>query len=158
MSVLAPAARSVACVLLLSACAMSHPSPRFTNPPELSTPTGYTHVVDVPPGHRLVFIAGQVALDSTGALVGAGDFAAQTRQVFENLRRALAASGATFADVVKMTTYVTDASQTPVLREIRTGYLHMAAPPANTLVEVRRLARDEWLIEIEAIAAVPVGR
>ena len=149
---------AIAAAVTLSACAMSHTPPRFTNPPALSTPTGYTHVVDVPPGHRLVFIAGQVALDSTGALVGAGDFAAQTRQVYENLRRALAASGATFADVVKMTTYVTDASKTPVIREIRTGYLNMAAPPANTLVEVRRLANEAWLIEIEAIAAVPVGR
>jgi enamine deaminase RidA (YjgF/YER057c/UK114 family) len=133
---------------------MPHPTPRFIDPPTLSRPTGYSHVAEVPAGYVMVFIAGQVALDSTGALVGPGDFAAQTRQVFENLRRALAASGATFADVVKMTTFVTDASKTPVLREIRANYLDMNAPPPNTLVEVRRLARDEWLIEIEAIAAV----
>ena len=133
-------------------------APRFTNPPTLSAPTGYTHVVAVPPGHRLVFVAGQVALDSTGALVGAGDVAAQARQVFEHLRRALAAERATFADVVKTTTYVTDAAHVATLRRVRTDYLDARHPPANTLVEVRRLARDEWLLEIEAIAAVPVAR
>src|SRR5688500_27345 len=69
------------------------PDVRFTNPPTLSTPTGYTHVVEVNRG-RTVYIAGQIAFDKSGNIVGAGDFKAQTRQVFENLKAALAVAGA----------------------------------------------------------------
>jgi reactive intermediate/imine deaminase len=131
------------------------PLARFTNPPSLSTPTGYTHVVEVLRG-RTVYIAGQVALDRQGTLVGKGDFQAQTKQVFENLSAALAAVGATFEHVVKMNTFVTDMGQVQALREIRTQYIGRN-PPANTLVGVVRLAREEFLIEIEAIAVVPDG-
>jgi enamine deaminase RidA (YjgF/YER057c/UK114 family) len=130
------------------------PAPRFVNPPSLPPVRGYSQVVEVPAGNRLLFLAGQVALDSTGALVGRGDFPAQVRQVFENLRRALAAEGATFADVVKLNYYVLDTSQLTALREIRDRYVNTAAPPASTLVEVRRLFRDDVLLEVEAVAAV----
>jgi enamine deaminase RidA (YjgF/YER057c/UK114 family) len=75
--------------------------------------------------------------------------------VFENLRRALAAGGATFRDVVKLNYYVVDAAQVPVLREVRDRYVNTAAPPASTLVEVRRLFRDDLLLEVEAVAVVP---
>jgi enamine deaminase RidA (YjgF/YER057c/UK114 family) len=68
-------------------------APRFVNPPSMPPVRGYSQVVEVPPGQRLLFIAGQVALDSTGTLVGLGDFRAQARQVFENLRHALTAQG-----------------------------------------------------------------
>ena len=129
-------------------------APRFVNPPSLPPSRGYTQVVEIPPGHRLLFVAGQVALDSTGALVGAGDFRAQARQVFENLRRALEAQDATFADVVKLNFYVLDVSQVPALREVRDQHVNRAAPPASTLVEVRRLFRDDMLLEVEAVAAV----
>jgi enamine deaminase RidA (YjgF/YER057c/UK114 family) len=129
--------------------------PRFLNPPTLSAPRGYSHVVEVPAGDRLVYVAGQVALDSAGRLVGAGDFRAQATQVFENLRRALAAAGATFGDVVKLNYYVVDAARVPALREVRDRYINTAAPPASTLVEVRRLFRDDVLLEIEATAVVP---
>ncbi|MEP6619751.1 MAG: RidA family protein [bacterium] len=129
-------------------------APRFINPPTLSTPRGYSHVVEVPAGSRMVYVAGQVALDSAGRLVGAGDFRAQAVQVFENLKRALAAAGATFADVVKVNYYVVDASQVVALREVRDRYVNTAAPPASTLVEVRRLFRDDVLLEIEATAVV----
>jgi len=128
--------------------------PRFINPPTLSTPRGYSHVVEVPAGNRLVYVAGQVALDSAGRLVGAGDFRAQAVQVFENLRRALGAAGATFGDVVKLNYYVVDATQVPALREVRDRYVNAAAPPASTLVEVRRLFRDDVLLEVEATAVV----
>jgi enamine deaminase RidA (YjgF/YER057c/UK114 family) len=130
-------------------------APRFVSPPSLPPSRGYSQVVDVPAGSRMLYVAGQVALDSTGRLVGAGDLRAQTRQVFENLRRALAAGGATFADVVKLSYFVLDASQLGVVREVRDAYVNVAAPPASTLVEVRRLFRDDVLIEIEAIAVVP---
>jgi reactive intermediate/imine deaminase len=126
---------------------------RHTNPPSLSKPTGYTHVVQVIQG-KTVYIAGQVAFDGSGALVGKGDFAAQTRQVMENLKAALAAAGATFANVVKVNTYVTDMSQIAALREIRAAYFG-TNPPASTLVQVVGLARPDLMIEIEAIAVVP---
>src|SRR3954470_15464167 len=84
-------------LLLVAASHRAHsqtavPAPRFINPPTLSTPRGYTQVVDVPAGSGLVSLSAQVALDSTGKLVGAGDFRAQAVQVFENLRRTLAAA------------------------------------------------------------------
>jgi len=126
---------------------------RHINPPELSKPTGYTHVVEVNRG-RTVYIAGQVAFDISGALVGKDDFAAQTRQVMENLKAALAAAGATFDNVVKVNTYVTDLSQIQALREIRASYFG-ATPPASTLVQVVALARSDLMIEIEAIAVLP---
>ena len=125
---------------------------RHVNPPGLSTPTGYTHVV-IPQGGRLVFIAGQVANDKSGALVSKGDFKAQTKQVFENLKTAVEAAGGTMADVAKITIYVTDASQIAALREIRQQYF-TSNLPASTFVQVVSLARPEYLIEIEAIVAV----
>jgi enamine deaminase RidA (YjgF/YER057c/UK114 family) len=129
-------------------------TPRFVNPPSLPPGRGYSQVVEVPAGERLLFVAGQIALDSTGALVGSGDFRAQARQVFENLRRALESRGATFADVVKINFYILDVSNIPALREVRDQYVNRAAPPASTLVEVRRLFRDDVMLEVEVIAAV----
>jgi enamine deaminase RidA (YjgF/YER057c/UK114 family) len=129
-------------------------APKFVNPPSMPPVRGYSHVVEVPAGERLLFVAGQVALDSAGALVGPGDFRAQARQVFENLRRALASQGATFADVVKINYYVLDVANVPALREVRDQYVNRAAPPASTLVEVRRLFRDDVLLEVEVVAAV----
>jgi enamine deaminase RidA (YjgF/YER057c/UK114 family)/quinol monooxygenase YgiN len=122
------------------------------NPPGLSTPTGYSHVVTAR-GGRTIYIAGQVALDAKGQVVGKGDLAAQTRQVFENLGTALNAAGATFANVVKANTYMRDASQVAVLREIRSKYFTRDLP-ASTLIEVPRLANPDFLIEIEVIAVV----
>jgi reactive intermediate/imine deaminase len=132
---------------------MSNPNIRYTNPPTLSTPTGYTHVVEVHHG-RTIYIAGQVALDRSGKVVGVGDFKAQARQTMENVKLALAAAGAAFEDVVKITTFVTDMSRLQELREIRAEYFG-PNPPASTLVQVVRLALPELLIEVEAIAVIP---
>jgi enamine deaminase RidA (YjgF/YER057c/UK114 family) len=136
-------------------------SARFLNPETLHPPFGYSHVVEVTAG-RPVYIAGQVALDPTGALVGAGDIGAQTRQVFDNLRAALEAVGAGFEQVVKLTYYLVDATQLPVVREVRDQYLNTRQPPASTAVEVRRLFREDALIEVEAVAVIaptePSGR
>jgi enamine deaminase RidA (YjgF/YER057c/UK114 family) len=107
------------------------------NPPSLSPPRGYSHVVIASAGRRVV-ISGQVAVDSLGTVVGAGDFRAQCVQVFENLRRALGSAGATFADVVSTNMYVTDLSQLEILREVRAHYLTGKAPPASTLVQGSR--------------------
>ena len=123
---------------------------RYINPPGLTKATGYTHVVVAADG-RTVHIAGQVAFDSTGAVVGAGDFRAQSERVFANLRIALASVGATFSDVVKTTTFITDLSNTAALREIRGKYLDPARPPANSLIVVASLARPDLLLEIEAV-------
>ncbi len=127
---------------------------RFINPSTLSTPPGYTHVVEVARG-KTVYIAGQVALDSAGNLVGKGDLAAQAHQVFKNLKSALESVGATFSNVVKLTYFAVDMSQLQTIRDIRKEYLDMKNPPASTAVEVSRLAREEFLLEIEAIAVLP---
>jgi 2-iminobutanoate/2-iminopropanoate deaminase len=126
-------------------------APKFINPPSLVKPTGYTHVVVAPDG-RTVYIAGQVALDSTGQLIGATDFRAQAEQVFRNLRRALSSVGGSLNDVAKTTTYITDLKQVPLLREVRLKHLGATHPPANTLLVVSSLARPDLLIEIEAVA------
>jgi enamine deaminase RidA (YjgF/YER057c/UK114 family) len=123
---------------------------RRVNPPALYPPNGYSHLVEAT-GGRTIYISGQVPSDTNGNVVGVGDFRAQVVQVFENLKVALAAAGAGFGDVVKANYYVLDMSNIAVLREVRRGYLGSAAP-ASTLVEVRKLAREEFLVEIEMIA------
>jgi enamine deaminase RidA (YjgF/YER057c/UK114 family) len=125
----------------------------FINPQAMHRPTGYTHVVEVTAG-RPIYIAGQVAFDRAGALVGPDDIRAQTRQVFDNLRVALQSVGASFEQVVKLNYYLVDASQLPAVREVRDEYVNTAQPPASTAVEVRRLVRDDLLIEVEAVAII----
>ena len=123
--------------------------------PGLQPSPAYSHTV-VATGGRTVFIAGQVALDEQGKLVGACDLAGQARQVMENLGRALAAAGAGFRDVVKITTFVVDYTpdKRAVIGDVRSPYFAGGKPPASTLVGVSALAVPEWLIEIEAIAVV----
>jgi enamine deaminase RidA (YjgF/YER057c/UK114 family) len=125
----------------------------FINPEAMHRPIGYTHVVEVTAG-RPVYIAGQVALDPSGAIVGPGDIRAQARQVFDNLQTALQAVGAGFEQVVKLTYYLVDATQLPVVREIRDQYVNTQQPPASTAVEVRRLVQEDLLIEVEAVAVI----
>ncbi|MCC6961449.1 MAG: RidA family protein [Dehalococcoidia bacterium] len=104
----------------------------------------------------MVFISGQIALDKEGKIVGLGDMRAQAAQVYENLKAALAAAGATFADVVKQNTYVVglNAESIAAVREVRGRYLPDANPPASTLVGVTALAMDGLLIEIEMVAVI----
>jgi 2-iminobutanoate/2-iminopropanoate deaminase len=146
-------------LLLVSGSAVQAqtPGPQFINPPGLTRPTGYTHVVVSADG-RTAYVAGQVAFDSTGKVVGVGDFQAQAEQVFANLRRALVSVGASFGDVVKTTTFLTDLKNLPALRDIRARYFDATHPPANTLVPVTALARPELLLEIEAVVDLPKGR
>jgi enamine deaminase RidA (YjgF/YER057c/UK114 family) len=122
---------------------------RFIN----RAPAGYSHVVEAR-GGRTLYIAGQIAADAEGKLVGAGDFRAQIKQVFANLNSRLAEAGASFKDVVKLNYYLTDASDLQALREARDSYVNKDAPPASTLVVVKQLARPEYLCEVEAIAVV----
>jgi enamine deaminase RidA (YjgF/YER057c/UK114 family) len=131
-------------------------SKEHKNPAGLHTPRGYSHVVSVT-GGRTLYVAGQVAYDAKGEIVGKGDLRAQARQVFENLRLALAGGGATFKDVVKFNTYVVNfkAEDLAALREVRGEVLKdLTAPPASTLVGVQALANPDFLIEIEAVAVV----
>ena len=124
------------------------------NPDGLYTPPSYHHVVRASGGTTL-WIAGQVSTDPAGAVVGVGDFEAQVRQIYENLRIALEARGATFDNVVKMTTLIVDfdPSVLPSLFAIRSDYIGENSP-ATTLIGVQSLARPEYLLEIEAIALV----
>src|ERR1700682_4046439 len=124
-----------------------------SNPPTLSKPTGYTHVVEVTGPAKTVYISGQIALDKDGNVVGAGDMKAQAEQVFKNLQAALEVAGAKFTDVVKMNTYITDMDKAPAVREVRARYFAETVP-ASTLVQVVHLARPEFLLEIELIAVV----
>ena len=129
---------------------------QFLKPDGIAPGNGYSHVVVTSPG-KLVFISGQVARDKQGNLVGKGDLRAQTVQVFENLKAALASAGATFNDVVKINWYVKDYKQENlgILREVRTMYVNKDNPPASTLSGVAALAQDDYLIEVEAVAAIP---
>jgi enamine deaminase RidA (YjgF/YER057c/UK114 family) len=129
------------------------PTANLINPETIHPPTGYSHVAEVTAG-RPVYISGQVALDARGALVGPGDVGAQARQVFENLKAALQAVGAGFDQVVKLNYYLVDASQLPAVREVRDEYVNQRRLPASTAVEVRRLFRENLLIEVEAVAVI----
>ena len=128
---------------------------RRINPPALGTPPGYSQIVDVR-AERLIFIAGQTALDQAGQLVGKDDFAAQAAQVFRNLDVALQAAGCDAAQLVKLTVYLRDMDNLAAYREARNRFFASVAPPAApavTLVEVSRLYGADFLIEVEAIAA-----
>ena len=127
----------------------------YPHPHGIMVSPAYSHVV-VAAGTRTIYISGQVALDETGALVGGDDLGAQTTQVMKNLGLALKAAGASFADVVKITTYVVDyrPEQRAVLGQARGPFFAGRTPPASTLVGVQALAAPDWLVEIEAIAVV----
>lgn len=129
-------------------------SKQSLNPDGLATPFGpFSQLTIARPG-TVVHVSGQVAFDRDGKVVGENDIAAQTRQVMENLKLALAAAGADFSHVVKITNYVTDADEYPKVAPIREEYLQEPYP-ASTLIEVQRLIYPELLIEIEAVAIVP---
>jgi reactive intermediate/imine deaminase len=130
------------------------PQVKRTNPPTLSKPTGYTHIVEVSGAATMVYISGQIAFDTNGNVVGAGDMKAQAEQVFKNLDAALTAAGAKFSDIVKMNTYITDMDKAPAVREVRARYFGDTTP-ASTFVKVAGLVRPELMLEIEVIAAVP---
>ncbi|ODU22535.1 MAG: enamine deaminase RidA [Sphingomonas sp. SCN 67-18] len=99
----------------------------------------------------LIILSGQAAMTAEGAIVGAGDFDAQAEQTFRNIETLLAAAGATMADIVKVTIYLTDMAHFPKIVDLRRKWF--SAPyPADTIVEVRALALPELMIEIEATA------
>ena len=132
---------------------------KFSNPEGMFKPAGYTHVVEVTGPGRTVYIAGQLGLDIDNKLVGGpGDFGAQCERAFENLGHALAAVGATFADVVKINNYLVDMAHIGLFRLARDKHFDMKAPPASTTVAISQLARPGALFEIEAIAVLPPAK
>lgn len=111
----------------------------------------YSHVVTVE-GGRLVFVSGQVARDEHGQTVGKGDMRAQIDKAAENIGRCLKAAGASMADIIKITTYVTDIDEYFKHTDARIRHFGQSAPASST-VEVKRLSNPDFLIEIEAVAA-----
>ena len=109
------------------------------------------------PEGKVLHVSGQVAQDATGSVMGKGDIRAQTRQVLENIRTVLAAGGGTMDDVARVTVYVTDMSGLAQIHEVRGQYFRRPYP-ASTLVEVKRLVKPEYLIEIDAVAVIPADR
>ncbi|MFJ3909301.1 enamine deaminase RidA (YjgF/YER057c/UK114 family) [Streptomyces sp. 2132.2] len=130
-----------------------HHVTRISAPDGVHPGTGYSHVVRGT--GQFVAVSGQCAFDEQGRVVGAGDAAAQARQVFENLRRCLAAAGATFDDVVKLTYFVTDMAHLPAVREARDAVIPADRLPASSAVQVAALVRPELLLEVEAFAVLP---
>jgi enamine deaminase RidA (YjgF/YER057c/UK114 family) len=131
----------------------------YVNPPSAPPVQGmYSHVARMAPG-ELAFIAGQVAIDAKGNIVGVGDLAAQVNQVFENLGKILKDLGADFEQVVQFTTYLTSADSIPTWMSARSALFPKLFPggmyPPNTLLVIDRLVRPELLLEVEAIARVP---
>ncbi|MDH3440283.1 MAG: RidA family protein [Gammaproteobacteria bacterium] len=121
------------------------------NPDGMTQPTAYTHVVRY---GDILYLAGQVSTDAEGNVIGEGDMRAQVRQVLENMKTVLASQGADFDDVVKITIYTTDIDAYRRTGDIRSEYWTGGAP-ASTLVQIDRLARPVFLVEIEATAIAP---
>ena len=127
-----------------------------SNPDTVAAPMGtYSQAIRVETGDAVwIHVSGQIAIDTEGNLVGPGDVRAQTRQVFENLKAILEANGATFADAVKIGTYLTTLDDLAGMREVRSEYL-TSEPPASTAVQVAALVVPDALIEIDLVAVVP---
>jgi enamine deaminase RidA (YjgF/YER057c/UK114 family) len=130
---------------------------RLTSVPDVAPGPGYAHAVTV--SGKLAFVSGQVAVDADGKIVGPGDLAAQLAQALRNLQAILGSLGADWPDVARFTWYVLDAGSLQVIRDVRDEFIRAALGdrpnPASTLVQVAALARPEFLVEVEAVVAVP---
>jgi enamine deaminase RidA (YjgF/YER057c/UK114 family) len=110
------------------------------------TPNGYSQVARVPASSTLVYVSGQIS-DADG-------WEAQTREAFENVGAALSTGGATWRDVFKLSIFVVDVAEIATIRRVRDEFVDPHRPPTSTLVRVAGLVRPEWLIEVEAVAAI----
>ena len=126
-----------------------------TNPATVAPPMKphYSNSIRTESG-PLLFVAGQVALDADGKLVGEGDIHAQATQVLENIRSIVEANGGTMADIAQVTVYVRDIEAFNSISDIRESYFPCSGP-ASAIIEVSALAWPEFLIEIAAVAALP---
>lgn len=128
----------------------------FENPGFLSAPKGYSHIAKIDLGNAwMLIISGQVSLDKEGNLVGKGDFARQTEQVYENIMQIIKLAGGNKDHLIKTGIFILDNANMPILREVRNKFINLKNPPASTLVQVAKLYRDDLLIEIEATAVIP---
>jgi len=127
-------------------------SKQIINPSTMAPPSGYSYAVKK--RGTPVFIAGQVALDAGGKLVGEGDIAAQAEQAFKNLRTVVEACGGRMDDIVKITIFVTDPSFRPAVASARQRHFADGAYPASTYLVVSGLAVPQLLVEVEAVAMV----
>ena len=128
---------------------------KVLEPKRVGKPAGVYSLGVVATGKKLIFLSGQVALDTQGKLVGKGDIETQTRQVLNNLKVLMEEAGGSMADIMKVTIYVTDMSQNTLEKTRRVRQEFFAENyPASTMVEVKSLVSPDWLIEIEAFAVV----
>jgi enamine deaminase RidA (YjgF/YER057c/UK114 family) len=129
---------------------------RYLNPPAIAAPRGYSHVVETKGPSRTIYLSGQLGMKPDAKFAGErGDFRAQAIQCFENIKAALAAVGANFDHVVKLNNYLVDMAHLPVYFEVRDRYVDTKNPPASTTIQISKLAREDALYEVEAIAVVP---
>jgi enamine deaminase RidA (YjgF/YER057c/UK114 family) len=130
---------------------------RLTELPDLPDTPGYAHAVTV--SGKIAFVSGQVAVDATGCVVGVDDLAAQTRQALSNLHHVIENLGADWSDVIKITWFILDASEVQTIRDVRDEILRPALGdvhnPASSLIQVAALVRPEFLVEVEAVVAIP---
>lgn len=130
---------------------------KMRNPDDLHLPVGPYSQVATAQGSKLVFIAGQTSCDKSGNVVGAGDFWAQCQQVYANVEAALKGGGATWANVVHFTNYLINPGDLPTLGKYRATFFPQVFPhgyPPNTLLYVHRLLKEEYLLEVQAIAVL----
>ena len=129
-------------------------SNRFANPKTMPAPRGYTQVVETTGPGRTIYLSGQLGMTPAGQFAGS-DFRSQAAQCFENLKAGLKSVGGGFEHVVKITNFFVDMSHLPQFFEVRDKYVNTKAPPASTAIEIKRLAREGALFEIEAVAVIP---
>jgi enamine deaminase RidA (YjgF/YER057c/UK114 family) len=132
---------------------------KMFNPDTLGKPLGqYSHIARVRGAGELLFIAGQIAVDKAGNLVGADDFDAQCRQVYANVETALKAAGGGWGNVVQFTTYLVHSQDVPKLRAFRqrefSKFFPNGAYPPNTLIIIDRLVNESYLLEVQTVAAL----
>ena len=126
---------------------------RVVHAPQVPAPSApYSQALAVQ-ASRWVFVAGQVPVDAEGRIVGPGDPRAQIRQAFANVQALVEAAGGSLANVVELTIYLRDMAHRPLVTDVRHELLRPPYP-ATTMVEVSRLAADDWLVEISAVAAL----
>jgi reactive intermediate/imine deaminase len=113
---------------------------------------GYSHIAKVK-AKETIYISGQISMNEKGEIIGQGDLAAQTTQIFENIKAALTELELDFNDVIKLSFYLTDITQMAKVREVRDKYINLNEPPTSSAMEVSRFVHEDLLIEIEAIAA-----
>ncbi len=150
----ARAIRSVSSTSRVTPTARTEFQVRYSNPAGLWTSPRLSQMVEVQ-GARMVYLSGQTAADANYK-VNSSDFRRQAHMVYDNIELALRSVGASLHNVIKTTTYLTDAEDIAALREVRLQrYQDLQTPPANTLLVLSRLAEPEFLIEIDVVAALP---